>query len=71
MKALEDHCEHHRETIYLKLRKASYTITQIADYIEATHNDNDTQTLAAAHHLLRQKQRSHKTRKSDQMTLGL
>jgi hypothetical protein len=71
MKALQDHCHHHRETIYLKLRKASYAMGQIADHIQTTPNDNHTQTLAAAHHLLRQKQRSHKTRESDQMTLGL
>ena len=46
-------------------------IAFIDDHIKATPNDNHTQTLAAAHHLLRQKQRSHTTHKSDQMTLGI
>ncbi len=70
MKALQDHCSHHQEAIYLKLKHASYTVTQLASQIEHTTQNQHTNTLAAAHQLLRQKQRSHKTNK-DQMTLGL
>jgi len=71
MKVLQDHCHHHQEFIYLKLKNASYTISQIAECIQTQPTDNNIQTLAAAHQLLRQKQRSSKPQKSDQMTLGL
>ena len=36
MKALQDHCRHHQEAIYLKLKHASYTIDQIVEQIEHT-----------------------------------
>jgi len=70
MKALQDHCRHHHEAIYLKLKHASYTIDQIAGQIERTGRNQHTQTMAAAHQLLCQNPRSHKTN-NDQMTLGL
>ncbi|MEO0508979.1 MAG: hypothetical protein AAF065_03845 [Verrucomicrobiota bacterium] len=38
MKSLQDHCHHHQEAIYLKLKHASYTIGQLATQIEySTH----------------------------------
>jgi hypothetical protein len=70
MKALQDHCRHHREAIYLKLKHASYTIDYLAKNIQPVEPNQHTQTMAAAHDLLRQKQRSQKNN-SQQMTLGL
>lgn len=55
MKALQDHCRHHHEAIYLKLKHASYTIEQIAANIEHTGQNQHAQTMAAAHQLLCQK----------------
>lgn len=70
MKALQDHCRHHREALYLKLKHASYTIDHLAKNIQPAEPNQHTQTMAAAHDLLRQKQRSQKTNRH-QMTLGL
>jgi hypothetical protein len=72
MKALQDHCRHHREAIYLKLKHASYTIDYLAKSIGNTEQNQHTGTLAQAHELLRQnrhKQTDHNN--TDQMTLGL
>jgi len=55
---------------YLKLKHAGYTIDYLAKNIQPIEPNQHTQTMAAAHDLLRQKPRSHKTNK-DQMTLGL
>jgi hypothetical protein len=70
MKALQDHCSHHQEAIYLKLKHASYTIDHLTKNIQSAKPNQHTQTMAAAHGLLRQKQRSQKNN-SQQMTLGL
>jgi hypothetical protein len=70
MKALQDHCRHHQEAIYLKLKHASYTIDQIAKSIGNAEQNQHTNALAQAHELLRQTPRSPKNNK-DQMTLGL
>jgi len=79
MKALQDHCRHHREAIYLKLKHASYTIDWLAKNIEPPQSDQHAQTLvsnpelaawAAAHQLLRQNPRNQKNN-TGQMTLGL
>ena len=70
MKSLQDHCRHHQEAIYLKLKHASYTMAQIASQIEHSTQNQHTQTLAAAHRLLCQNQHKRKTN-TDQMTLGL
>jgi hypothetical protein len=70
MKALQDHCRHHQEAIYLKLKHASYTIDQIAGSIGNAGQNQHTDTLAKAHQLLRQNPRSQQNN-TDQMTLGL
>lgn len=72
MKALQDHCRHHREAIYLKLKHAGYTIDQIATDIAKTKHAEHTNVLAQAHDLIgqnRHKQADQNT--TDQMTLGL
>lgn len=75
MKALQDHCHHHREAIYLKLKHAGYTIDRIAADIAAGQDPppgNHTSILARAHELLNQKHRKNRqTKPTDQMTLGL
>lgn len=72
MKALQDHCRHHREAIYLRLKHAGYTIDRIAADIEGMARQNNTNILAEAHQLLRQNHRKkHTTTPSPQMTLGL
>jgi anaerobic ribonucleoside-triphosphate reductase len=70
MKVLQDHCHHHKEALYQKLKHASYTIDWIARGIEQNNQHQQTGTLAAAHQLLHQKQRTTK-KASNQMTLGL
>ncbi|WPJ97219.1 hypothetical protein SH580_05800 [Coraliomargarita algicola] len=70
MKALQDHCRHHKQDIYLKLKHASYTFDYLAKNIKQAEQNQHTQTMAAAHQILRQNQRSQKTN-TQQMTLGL
>jgi len=70
MKALQDHCHHHREALYQKLKHASYTIDWIAKGIEQPSQHQHTDTLAKAHQLISQKQRSPKN-DHQQRTLGL
>lgn len=70
MKALQDHCHHHKEALYQKLKHASYTIDWIAQGIEQNNQHQQTGALAAAHQLLCKKQRTTK-KASNQMTLRL
>ena len=72
MKSLQDHCRHHHEAIYNKLKHASYTIDQITDHIAQTPRIDPTTVLAQAHEILRQNQRTKDPpNPSNQMTLGL
>ncbi len=72
MKALQDHCRHHQEAIYLKLKHAGYTIDQIAADIGKTPHTQHTSVLAQAHDLIHRNHRKKPhTSKTDQMTLGL
>ncbi|MFP4203342.1 MAG: hypothetical protein ACLFS4_03310 [Opitutales bacterium] len=63
MKCLQDHCRHHREAIYLKLKHAGYTIDQIAaDIANAQNRDNHAAVLAQAHERTRQNHPRHASR---------
>ena len=71
LKCLQDHCHHHHETLYTKLKHASYSIEEIVKNIHA-NPDNYTTVLAQAHAIMRQSYRSkNTTAPTKQMTLGL
>jgi hypothetical protein len=71
LKCLQDHCQHHHETLYRELKHASYSIEQILDSLQNSKPDHTT-VLAQAHALLRQSHHNkNTTAPTKQMTLGL
>ena len=71
LKCLQDHCHHHRETLYRELKHASYSIEHILESLRSSQPEHTT-VLAQAHALLHQSYRKTDTpAPTNQMTQGL